>query len=641
MCGIAGIMNRNGEPVREETLSAMAGAMIRRGPDGEGVFANGVFGLAHRRLSIIDVMHGGQPIFNEDHTIAVVHNGEIYNFRELRSRLTAHGHLFRTNSDSETIVHLYEEAGLDFPKQLDGMFAIAIADIPKRRLILVTDRAGKKPIFYSSSEKAFRFASTLPALEKAAPFDEGIDPQAVWDYLSFLYVPAPETVYRGISRMLPARLMVVSPDSDYPDIRCWWKPNFAAKAKLSFEDSAANLRELMEDSVEKRLVSDVPLGVFLSGGLDSAVVASLAAELKHGGPPLKCFSIGFEESAYDESKAARANADFISRRTGGAIEFHHRTVKPGDFGLLKLLVSEFGQPFADSSILPTYMLSAFARENVTVALSGDGADELFCGYERYLAMHLLGAFDSIPVKLRSAVCRGLSRFLSSAGGERSFQARLRRLLQASLADPAERSMFLISKFPHSLKTSVLGEAFENFRPSRSERFAREIRGASTVVDATEKAMEFDFHCYLPNDILTKVDTASMTASLEVRCPFLDHRVIEAAAAMPLAYKLRGRLRKRIFGEAFADCIPAGLVSAKKRGFGVPIASWFRGPWKQHLLENLVEGEAVNRHRLFRREAILNMIHQHEFYEADYSYQLFAMLVLELSLRGRSLTHAES
>ena len=584
MCGIAGLFNTHEIPADRELLEQMASRMNHRGPDGEGYFTEGIFGLAHKRLSIIDLQGGVQPMFNEDRSIAFVHNGEIYNHHELRRELEGKGHKFLTRSDSECIGHLYEEYGMEFPSKLEGMFAIALVDLKKRKLILVTDRAGKKPIFYYSGLSGFRFASTLSALAMDPEMPRDLDLQAVWDYMSFLSIPAPDTMYLGVSKMLPACIMSVSPDMEYPDTRIYWEPDYSDKTKSSFSESSARLRETLNNAIRRRLEADVPLGVFLSGGMDSTLIASLIAQMPSS-DPLKCFTIGVNDLRYDESYIAQKNAEFLKTKAARPVEFHKKIVHPNDFELLRKLCREYGEPFADSSILPTHLLCEFARESVTVALSGDGADELFAGYDRYRALNLLARFDKLPKFIRKPML-SFNRDLNTGAGERSFLGRAHRFLNVAAASPEFQYHVMISKCPYPLKKSLLGLAFSDFTPQQTRRFTAEMRMRSSALGRVERAMEFDWHFYLPNDILTKMDTASMAASLEVRCPYLDREVIEAADAMPLEFKLNGKRRKYILQKTFQKDLPAQVINAKKKGFGIPMASWLRGPWKKHLQENL-------------------------------------------------------
>ena len=630
MCGIAGLFNTHEIPADRELLEQMASRMNHRGPDGEGYFTEGIFGLAHKRLSIIDLQGGVQPMFNEDRSIAFVHNGEIYNHHELRRELEGKGHKFLTRSDSECIGHLYEEYGMEFPSKLEGMFAIALVDLKKRKLILVTDRAGKKPIFYYSGLSGFRFASTLSALAMDPEMPRDLDLQAVWDYMSFLSIPAPDTMYLGVSKMLPACIMSVSPDMEYPDTRIYWEPDYSDKTKSSFSESSARLRETLNNAIRRRLEADVPLGVFLSGGMDSTLIASLIAQMPSS-DPLKCFTIGVNDLRYDESYIAQKNAEFLKTKAARPVEFHKKIVHPNDFELLRKLCREYGEPFADSSILPTHLLCEFARESVTVALSGDGADELFAGYDRYRALNLLARFDKLPKFIRKPML-SFNRDLNTGAGERSFLGRAHRFLNVAAASPEFQYHVMISKCPYPLKKSLLGLAFSDFTPQQTRRFTAEMRMRSSALGRVERAMEFDWHFYLPNDILTKMDTASMAASLEVRCPYLDREVIEAADAMPLEFKLNGKRRKYILQKTFQKDLPAQVINAKKKGFGIPMASWLRGPWKKHLQENLLEGLAINEYELFQRDTVEFMIRQHGLKKADFSYPLYLLLVFELTLQ---------
>lgn len=628
MCGIGGMFRKDGRCVDRADLVAMGETMFLRGPDGEGFYTDGPVGLVHRRLAVIDLAGGAQPIFNEDGTVVTVVNGEFYNFPALRAMLEQRGHRFRTNSDSECAVHLYEEVGEDFPFILDGMFALALYDVRKKSLLLARDRAGEKPLFLLDTPELFAFASDLNALKRIAPTSPRLNSAALVDYLNMLYTPGRETVYQGMTRLDPGSLLLVSEGTKrfrrYETFDSS-EEMFLGKDAIQFPhpdfaSCAQEVREVVTESVRARLASDVPLGVFLSGGMDSTILASVASRLESS-EPLRCFSIAFPDPAYDESRQAKRNAEWIRTHAKRPVEFHCRTVQPEDFASLEFLLARCGEPYGDSSILPTYLLCRFARESVTVALSGDGADELFGGYERYLVMRKLRMLDWIPEGMRRPLFNLAAGMFSGAGGDRTRSSRLRRLLLAAGRNPESRYRSLISCFSMDelrrlCQFSLPEEKMEVF----------ELYFDPSLPDP---APMFDFHVYLPNDILRKTDTASMAVSLEVRAPYLDHHLIHLAQSLPISYKMRGMRRKIVLGEAFRDWIPPELLRNRKKGFGIPLASWFRGPWREALRSCLLDGKQCR--ALFERSEVERLLSEHLSGWADHSRKLYALLTVELGL----------
>ncbi|MEM4248260.1 MAG: asparagine synthase (glutamine-hydrolyzing), partial [Candidatus Nanoarchaeia archaeon] len=416
MCGIAGIAKFNGQEVFEQELAPMNDALSHRGPDGQGIKIVGNAGLAHRRLSIIDLESGAQPMCNEDGSIWISFNGEIYNFREIRKYLISKGHIFKTNSDTEAIIHLYEELGEECPSKLNGMFAFAILDTRKKKIFLARDRLGQKPLFYFCDSAKFAFASELQALMKLPGIPRDIDFQSFHDYLSLQYVPSPKTIYHSIFKLLPAHTITVDIENCKINFSRYWKCRYDNKRNLSFESAKEELRYLVEDSVRLRMISDVPIGAFLSGGLDSSIICALMSKLSN--QPIRTFTIGFEETIYDERIPARnVSAKFKTSH-------NEKIVNPKDFAVVEMLVKHYGEPYSDSSMLPTYMLSKFARENVKVALSGDGADEIFTGYYRYLVMKYANFADAIPLPLRKAISEILLSLLKKGESERTISGKL-------------------------------------------------------------------------------------------------------------------------------------------------------------------------------------------------------------------------
>lgn len=629
MCGIAGYVNFDFSEPEPELLQKMMDAMALRGPDGHDIYVNYNTGLAHTRLSIIDLETGGQPLCNEDGTLWIVFNGEIFNYRALRKVLEERGHQFRTQSDTEVILHLYEECGSAFLQHLDGFFAFALYDTKLGIMLLARDRMGIKPLYYYRDAAHFAFASSINALKQLPFVKQHIDEQALWDYLSLQYVPT-GTIYTHISQLAPG--YALSFHSEGPrrhfQKRQYWKPDFTRKTAQPYEDACKGLREAMTASVRDRLISDVPLGVFLSGGLDSAIIAGLAAEQIEG--PLKCFTIGFEEQSYDERESAAATAAHIRQFARYGFEHRVKTVNPCDFESLEFLVKQFGEPFADASMLPTYLLSRFARGEVKVALSGDGADELFGGYERYLAMRYLGKFDFLPEAVRRPLFRMAAAMIPNIGNERQKWARSRRFLHGAAASGAERYLGILSRVDEKLKHRVCGKFFRHVKPTL-ETFNSEFYKNSFSANPSERVSEVDIISYLREDILKKVDVASMSASLEVRSPFLDFKIAELSALYPYEYKEKDGVRKRILTDAFAKYLPQGLAQRPKRGFGVPLASWFRNEWRELLRERLLDGVCV-KEQIFNQAELEHILNAHSCGRADYSYFLFSALVLELFLK---------
>ena len=618
MCGIGGMFRKDGRCVDRADLVAMGETMILRGPDGEGFYMDGPVGLVHRRLAVIDLAGGAQPIFNEHGTVVTVVNGEFYNFPALRAMLEQRGHRFRTNSDSECAVHLYEEFGADFPSRLDGMFALALYDVRKKSLLLARDRAGEKPLFLLDTPELFAFASDLNALKRIAPSSPRLNPAALVDYLNMLYTPGRETVYQGMTRLDPgSSLMVAEGRIGY---RRYWEPERKIRPDLNFDSAVSAVRGGVTESVRGCLVADVPLGVFLSGGMDSTILASVASRLESS-DPLRCFSIAFPDPAYDESRQAKRNAEWIRTHAKRPVEFHCITVQPEDFASLEFLLARCGEPYGDSSILPTYLLCRFARESVTVALSGDGADVLFCGYERYLVMRKLRMLDWIPEGMRRPLCNLAAGMFSGAGGDRTRSSRLRRLLLAAGRNPESRYRSLISCFSRDELRRVCQFPLSEEKADVFERYFDP--------SLPDPAPMFDFHVYLPNDILRKTDTASMAVSLEVRAPYLDPHLIHLAQSLPISYKMRGMRRKIVLAEAFREWIPPELLRNRKKGFGIPLASWFRGPWREAVRSRLLDGKQCR--ALFVRSEVERLLSEHFSGRADHSRKLYALLTVELGL----------
>jgi len=621
MCGIAGLIDPN-TPPDEATLARMAETMVTRGPDAVGYWTHHAAGLAHRRLSIIDLSEAGrQPLFNEDRSLALVANGEIYGHCELRKDLEARGHRFASGSDSECLLHLYEEYGEKMVERLNGMFAFAIVEVQTGRLFLARDRLGQKPLFYAVKGDRIAFASGPRALATLPWVDRTLDPQAIYDYLEMQYVPGPRTIYCGVRKLLPGHSALWQ--GQELTLRSYWDPG-AARAPFqgSFADGKAALRETMGRAVERRMVADVPLGMFLSGGVDSSVICALGQEASVR--PVQTFSLGFPERKYDEREYAAQAAQHLGT------DHHFLEVSPDDFSRLPTICADFEEPFADASMLPTWLLSQFTRQHVTVALSGDAADELFAGYYRYAVMKMAQNFNLVPGSLRGPLTAAGLAILPPKREERTFFGRLRRIVEIAGPTDAARYLQLISRFRDAQKGAILGANFADagLRPT-GEWLGSSWNGADGDGLA---AMALDMHTYLPNDILVKVDRASMAHGLEVRSPFLDPEVVELALSMPFDWKLNGRTRKHILVESFRDKLPAAIFARGKMGFGVPVARWFRGAWEKPLRDHLLGGQLI-REGWLDEAGVQALIDQHVGMKADTSYSLFALLMLELWLAG--------
>lgn len=551
--------------------------MTHRGPDDGGVFVGPGIGLGHRRLSIIDLAGGHQPMSNEDATIWVLLNGEIYNYPELRTEMLRRGHKFATKSDTEAIVHLYEEYGENCFAKLRGMFSIALWDSRERKLILARDRVGKKPLFYAADGKRILFGSELKALLAADGLSRTIDNEALSDYFSFGYVPAPKTIYRTVRKVLPGHYLVASAR----ELRetCFWDLSFANVEERSETEWIEMLRHQICEATRVRLISDVPLGAFLSGGVDSSsIVAMMTHVLKK---PVTTCSIGFEDKDYNEAGFARQIADQFKS------EHHEEMVRPSALEILDKLVWHYDEPFADSSAIPTYYVSKIARQYVTVALGGDGGDESFAGYRRYMFDHFENRLrQRVPATLRSHVFGPLGNWYPAlAWAPRVFRAKA--TFQSLSRTPLEGYFNSISYFRPAEKQKLFTDEFmKALNGYDSIGVLQHHYERAGTQDLLSRIQYVDIKTYLPDDILAKVDRASMAVSLEVRAPLLDHHVLEMAARIPSSLKLRGRTGKYIFKRAMASTLPDGILNRRKMGFAIPLNRWFRSELKDVTYQTL-------------------------------------------------------
>jgi asparagine synthase (glutamine-hydrolysing) len=624
MCGITGWANLDARtPSAEdarELLHSMCERMVHRGPDSEGLMVSGGIALGMRRLAIIDLITGEQPVFNEDESVAVILNGEIYNYLELRQELEKRGHSFRSQSDTETLPHLYEEYGEEMVQRLNGMFAFALWDSKRRRLFLARDRFGEKPLYWGVFENTLLFASEPKVLLAHPAVKSSLNLQALRQYLSFDYVPAPLSIFQGIHK-LPAAHTLTLEDGQIKT-QCYWSLSYQTKQPPPTEfEAAEHLRELLADSVRMRLVSDVPLGVLLSGGVDSSTIAALA--VRASSEAVKTFSISFAESSFDESYYARAVAKFLGTD-------HHEERLSAN--LAANLVGDIGswmdEPFSDASLVPTYLLSRFTRKHVTVALGGDGGDELFAGYPMYRGHRWAEMYARVPSLLRAGMIEPLIRLLPVKTKNLSFDYKATRFVAGAKYDPVARHHVWFGSFAPEEQGNLLTP--EVLRQSDGDiyREARVMWKECDSTDNVERMQSLDTRLYLAEDILTKVDRASMAVSLEVRAPFLDQRVAEFTASLPANYKLRGRKTKYILKRAIADSLPHFVTSRGKKGFGVPVAEWLKGKLRP-LARDLLSPERVRRAGVFNPDYVSKLQDEHERGVANHRKQLWTLLMFEL------------
>jgi asparagine synthase (glutamine-hydrolysing) len=617
MCGIAGIVDYRSQPSLE-LLGRMTNAIRHRGPDGNGCYHDGPVALGHARLAIIDLVTGDQPMWSEDRSTAVVFNGEIYNYRILRKALEARGHTFRTQSDTEVILRAYDEYGEDCVRHLRGMFAIALWDRRTQSLFLARDRVGIKPLYYAWDGRRFLFGSEIKALLESPDLDRTIDPLALDDYLTYLYVPAPKTIYASVRKLPPAHTMRV--DRNGLHLREYWDLSFEPRRDWTEDRAAEAVAASLRDSVDCHLISDVPLGAFLSGGIDSsAVVATMAGLVAH---PVQTASIGFEEAAFDELPYAREVARLFHTQS------HERVVAAHAARILDDLAWHYDEPFADSSMIPTYYVSGVARERVTVALSGDGGDENFAGYRRY-------KFDVFENRIRSLLPRGFRRPVFGTLGRvypkadwlpRVFRG---KTLLTNLSLDHERAYgHTMSWFTPAMKRALYRpEALAPIRDYDAHSVLQTWFDRTKGWDPLSRIQYVDIKTYLVDDILTKVDRASMAHSLEVRVPLLDHEFMELAASMPASYKLRNGEGKHIFKRALAPILPREIMDRPKMGFAIPLADWFRGELKPVFESAVFAPDAFVAER-FRPEEIRRMWALHQRGARDFAPFLWGILMLE-------------
>jgi asparagine synthase (glutamine-hydrolysing) len=624
MCGITGwasLDSRIPPPDgAKELLHSMCERMVHRGPDAEGLMVSNGVALGMRRLAIIDLITGEQPTYNEDRSVAVILNGEIYNYRELRQDLEKSGHAFRSQSDTEVLPHLYEEFGDEMVSHLNGMFAFALWDSKRRRLLIARDRFGEKPLYWGVFENTLLFASEPKVLLAHPAVKCSLNLEALRQYLSFDYVPAPLSIFEGINK-LPAAHTLTLEDGKIETKRYWCLSYQTKQPVPSEAEAAEQLRELLADSVRMRLVSDVPLGVLLSGGVDSSTIAALA--VRASSEAVKTFSISFAESSFDESSYARAVAKYLGTD-------HHEERLSAN--LAANLVGEIGswmdEPFSDPSLVPTYLLSRFTRKHVTVALGGDGGDELFAGYPMYRGHHWAQNYERIPGFLRSGLVEPLVGLLPVKTRNLSFDYKATRFVTGAKYDLVARHHIWFGSFNPAEQQQLLTPDVLSQTDSDVYRSARSMFEECDSSDVIEQMQSLDTRLYLAEDILTKVDRASMAVSLEVRAPFLDPRVAEFAASLPSDYKLRGRKTKYVLKRSIEDLLPPFVTRRGKKGFGVPVAEWLKEKLRP-LARDLLSPERVRKAGVFNPEYVTKLQDEHERGVANHRKLLWTLLMFEL------------
>jgi asparagine synthase (glutamine-hydrolysing) len=620
MCGIVGFVNADGRAVDAAVLEKMNEAIIHRGPDEDGFYIHENVGLAMRRLSIIDLAGGQQPIHNSDKTAWIVFNGEIYNYQELRAELEKDGVRLYTRSDTEVILQLYDKYGVDCLQRLRGMFAIAIWDTRDKSLFLARDRVGKKPLLYSHQpDGRLIFGSEFTALLRHPAISRDIDFEAIHHYLSFICVPAPLTAYKQIRKLEPGHWMRWK--DGQIETKRYWLPDFSEKIDITEAEAEAEVLRILRESVRLRMIAEVPLGAFLSGGVDSSAVVALMAQ--ESSRPVKTFSIGFDEQDYSELKYAKKVADHV-----GA-EYNEFIVKPNAMEVLPTLVEHYGEPYADSSAIPTYYVSKETRKHVTVALNGDGGDESFGGYERYAAMRMAEQYRKYPAVLRKPFLEFPLSLLPTPESRQNRLRRAKRFIEAAALPKTTRYLNWVSGTNPKLKQELYTAEFrEKSADFHSRRFLDQWFTKANGIGVLDASLMTDQQTYLPNDLLVKVDIASMAVSLEARSPFLDHKLIEFAAKLPENIKVKGYDTKTLLKKITAKLVPPEVVYRRKMGFGVPVGYWLRNEMKSFLYEVLLSEKAAKR-GIFDPAAVKTLVEKHVNAGEDHTFSLWSMLMLEL------------
>jgi len=622
MCGICGIVNLYQEhPVEYSDLKRMCDVMIHRGPDDEGIKLDGNVGIGMRRLSIIDLVTGHQPIANEDGSIWIVCNGEIYNHLLLRNDLEKRGHIFKTNSDVESILHAYEEYGEECPQKLNGMFAFIIWDKNKNLFLLARDRIGIKPLYYYLDKKRFVCASELKSILQVDNIQQRVDLQAIDNFLTFEYIPAPLTIFKDIKKLLPGHTLIFR--NGNIEIKRYWNITYKAGESTEYE-TRQNIRELLQDSVRIRLMSDVPLGVFLSGGTDSSIIVALMAQAMD--QPVKTFSIGFEDSTYNELKYARIIAKKFNT------EHHEFIIKPDAVKLTENLVGFLDEPLGDFSIFPTYLVSKMAREYVTVVLSGDGGDELFAGYDTYIADKIATYYCKLPGFIKNGLMIKVLNLIPPSSKKKGLINRSKRFIEGtklpkslrharwmSFLQPEEKDLLyadimkrsIAKEDPYKFIYNYFNEAFFN-----------------NEQDELNQQLYVDLKTYLVDNILVKVDRMSMATSLEARVPFLDYRFIELISSIPGDLKLKGIKTKWILKQSMLDILPKEILVRGKEGFSIPIKNWLQNELKPMMMD-ILSPDRIKREGYFNSQYIESLKNEHLKGIENHSHRIWALMMFEM------------
>jgi asparagine synthase (glutamine-hydrolysing) len=619
MCGIAGRTNfKSAAPVSADTLHAMCDLLRHRGPDDGGVWTHGAVGLGHRRLAVIDLSAAGrQPMRSDDGRLTITYNGEIYNFEDVRRDLESRGARFRSRSDTEVILEAYRAFGVGCLSRLNGMFAFAIWDESEQRLFAARDRVGKKPFYYREDADGLAFASEPKAFLAEDAFVPEADPTALFHYLSYQYVPCPQSAFRGVRRLPPAHYLVV--ERGRVAVERYWSLRYLPKSVRHESDAVEEIGERLREATRARLVSDVPLGAFLSGGLDSSLVVAMMADA--GAGRVKTFSIGFDDDAYNELPYARR----VAERFG--TDHHEAIVQPDAVEILPKLVWHYNEPYADSSAIPTFHLAEMTQRQVTVALNGDGGDESFAGYDRYRASTMAAGLDRLPLVTR----RIIARFARAARteGSGSLRSRALRFLSTVADAPAQRYAKWMFHFDSDRKKAVCTPDFLARVDGADSGAALEaLFAGSSGLGLLDSTLHVDVETYLPDDLLVKVDIATMAYGLEGRSPFLDHRLMECAATLPEPFKMSHGQGKRVLRQIARRLLPAEVINRKKVGFGVPLERWFRGELRD-LLHDVLLGSRLRNRGYFRMQAVERLVAEHEDGVRGWHYQLWNLLNFEL------------
>lgn len=615
MCGIAGMFYFDGTGVRHDLIQTMCQKLIHRGPDDFGIYTEGNVGLGHRRLSIIDLSsEAKQPMFNEDRTVVLVFNGEIYNFTELRDNLVQLGHHFQSRTDSEVIIHLYEDYGVGCLQYLEGMFAFGIWDKKKHQLFLARDRLGKKPLYYSLSKNRIVFASEINALKTISDIDFSIDFEALDLYLEYQFIPSPWTIYRGIRKLRPAHYILLN--SKKFSTKQYWDVNYCKKLNISFPEAVEEAEEKIQQAVKKRMISDVPLGALLSGGVDSSIVVYFMSKLLNDS--VKTFSAGFKEESFNELPYAQKVSQTCQTQ-------HHELIVTSNIqNDLPKIVLQYGEPFADKSMVPSYYICQEARQHVTVALTGDGGDELCLGYDKYKLIRAIKTYMKLSVKLRMKFLGLVDFFLN--------KLLLREKIIRNIM-PEYKVLSWDDFWWEYFKEKLYNQGFKKSLNSsfKQERIRNLISNMDiSASESEEKLLWADIHNYLPDDLLVKIDVASMAHSLEIRSPFLDHKLIEFFAQIPLEYKLYNGESKYILKKIAEKYIPAEVIYRRKQGFAMPVSEWVRKDFLDLVHNYVIENRFF--WDLFSKEYFCKIFQQHKKGLVDHGLRIWVMLVLGIWLK---------